>query len=238
MKKAIIIGASSGIGKALAEVFSRNNIVVGLASRRIGLLNQLKKDLPSESYVKAIDITNTGHAMEQLCELIKEMNGVDLIVINAGCGYINPDLDFAKEIATIEVNVSGFTAMLNVALRHMCSQGFGHIVGISSLSALRGGYDAPAYSASKAYVSNYLEAVRIRVKKEKLPITVTDIKPGFVDTAMAQGEGLFWVAAPEKAANQIYRAILKKRKHTYITKRWRLIAWVLKIMPEWIYQKL
>jgi short-subunit dehydrogenase len=70
-----------------------------------------------------------------------------------------------------------------------------------------------------------------KIKKLRLPITVTDIKPGFVDTEMAQGERLFWMAKPEKAAIQIYEAIKKKKHHAYITKRWRLIAWFFKLLP-------
>ena len=76
----------------------------------------------------------------------------------------------------------------------------------------RGGA-APAYNASKAFVSNYMEGLRQKVRKPNLPITVTDIQPGLVDTAMAQGEGLFRVAPPEKAARQIHEVIKRRRKH-------------------------
>ena len=83
-----------------------------------------------------------------------------------------------------------------------------------------------------------MNRLRYLVSKNKNNITITDIQPGFVDTAMAQGENLFWVASPEKAATQIYTAILKKKNHAYVTKRWRLIAWVLKILPDFIYNRL
>lgn len=186
---------------------------------------------------KSFDVSST-EAMSLLEDLIREMNGVEIIIISAGCGFINPNLDFDKEKKTIDVNVTGFAAMANVALKHFVKQGSGHIVGISSIAAIRGSGNAPAYNASKAFVSNYLEGLRQKVHKIGIPIIITEIQPGLVDTAMAQGEGLFWVASPEKAALQIYKKIVAKKNHAYITKRWRSIAWLLKIMPSWLYYKL
>lgn len=237
MKKAIVIGASSGIGKELAKILSKNNYFVGLVSRRIKLLTKLQQELPGKSVVKSFDISLIDQGMHHLEEMIREMNGVDLIIISAGCGLINPNLEYEKEKRTIDVNVLGFSAMINVAYKYFCKNGKGHIVGISSIAAIRGGHDGPAYYASKAFISNYMEGVRIKAKKAKIPLYITDIKPGFVDTDMAKGEGLFWVASPEKAALQIYKAINRKKKIAYITKRWRLIAWVLKVMPSFIYQR-
>ena len=238
MRKAIVIGASSGIGKELAKILSEDEYMVGLVSRRENLLIELQDELPGNSYINNIDVANTTQAMKQLEELIMEMNGVDLIIISAGCGFVNPDLEYEKEQRTIDVNVSGFTAMMNVAYQYFLKKGRGHIVGISSVAAIRGGYDGPAYAASKAFISNYMEGVRIKAKKAGVPLHITDIKAGLVDTAMAKGEGLFWVAPPEKAALQIYRAIESKKEIAYVTKRWRLIAWLLKAMPTFIYQKL
>lgn len=134
--------------------------------------------------------------------------------------------------------MTGFVAMVNVAFKYFVKRGVGHIVGISSIASLRGNGSAPAYNASKSFVSNYLEGLRQKAYKLGIPIIITDIQPGFVDTAMAQGEGLFWVASPEKAALQIYKKIVVKKKHAYISKRWRSIAWLLKIMPNWLYNKL
>jgi short-subunit dehydrogenase len=128
--------------------------------------------------------------------------------------------------------------MANVAFKHFLEQSSGHLVGISSIAALRGSGATPAYNASKAFVSNYLEGLRQKASKLKLPITVTDIQPGLVDTAMAQGEGLFWIAPPEIAARQIFDTIKSRRKRAYITKRWRLIAWLLKAMPDRIHNRM
>lgn len=237
MKKAIIIGATSGIGRELAKILSLNNYVVGMAGRRTELLSTLQREI-SGSYIKRIDVAESEEAITFLKELIQEMGGMDMIVISSGVGFINPELDWKQEKETIDVNISGFAAIANAAFKYFSNQGSGHIVGISSIAAIRGSGEAPAYNASKAFVSNYLEGLRQKASKSGIAITVTEIQPGFVNTAMAKGEGLFWVAPPEKAAHQIFKAITGKKKHAYITKRWRSIAWLLKVIPGWIYNKL
>lgn len=232
-----MIGATSGIGLELARRMAGGGYAVGLAGRRLELLEGLQKELPAKSYIKRIDVAQPS-AMGLLKELIAEMGGADVVVISSGTGFINPGLEWGKEKETIDVNVSGFAAMANAAFEYFRDRGAGHLVGISSVAAIRGGGDAPAYNASKAFVSNYLEGLRQKAVKLKLPITVTDIQPGFVATAMAQGEGLFWVAPAAKAARQIFSAIEGKKNHAYVTKRWRLIAWLLKLIPGRLYCKL
>ena len=236
MKKAIIIGATSGIGKELAKLLSIEGYSLGISGRRLHLLEELKTELSTHTYIQDMDVSDSN-SIKGLQNLIAAMNGVDLIIISAGTGSVDPDLPWDKERETIETNVLGFAAMANVAYHHFNQKGSGHLVGISSIAAIRGG-DAPAYSASKAFVSNYLQSLRYVISKSKASITVTDIQPGFVDTAMAKAPNLFWVASPQKAAIQIYETIKKKKKHAYITKRWRLIAWALKLMPDFIYEKI
>jgi short-subunit dehydrogenase len=170
--------------------------------------------------------------------MIETMQGVDLVVINSGTSFLNPELDWSKEQQTLDVSVYGFCAIAGEVYKFFAKQGKGHIVGISSIGALRGNPIAPAYNASKAFMSNYLEGLRKKAFLNKLPIIVTDIKPGFVDTDMAKGEGKFWVATPQKAAEQICSAINKQKQHVYITRRWRLIGWVLQLMPNWLYQRM
>ena len=237
MKKAIIIGATSGIGKELARVLSQHGYAIGITGRRIHLLEELNSELSPQSLFQQMDVSDTPTAVESLKSLIAKMGGVDLAVISAGTGFIDNELPWSKEKETIDVNVLGFTATANVVYHHFVEQGSGHLVGLSSIAAIRGG-EAPAYNASKAFISNYLQGLRYKVSKRNLPITVTDIQLGLVDTAMAKGEGLFWVTSPQNAALQIYEAIRKRKKHVYITKRWRLIAWALRFMPDFIYNKI
>ncbi len=237
-QKAIVIGASSGMGRELAKLLSGDGYTVGVMARRMDLLKELRTDLGESVRVKAIDVAEAAPAMASLTDFIEEMGGVDLIVISAGTGELNRNLEWRMESDIIRINVEGFAALANVAIHHFIKKGSGHLVGVSSIAALRGGRISPAYNASKAFDSNYLEGLRQKTARLKLPITVTDIKPGFVKTAMSKGEGLFWIAPPEKAARQIFAAIKRKEAVAYITKRWRLIAWFLKIVPERIYRKM
>jgi short-subunit dehydrogenase len=132
----------------------------------------------------------------------------------------------------------GFTAVAGFAMRLFMQQGAGHLVGISSVAAYRGGGAAPAYNASKAFVSNYLEGLRHKAFKAGLPVHITDVKPGFVDTAMAKGEKLYWVAPVEKAALQIQAAVDRREPHVIVTRRWRLIAELLRLLPFRLYARL
>ncbi len=237
MKKAILIGASSGIGAALAVDLADAGYSLGLVARRLELLDEVASQLSVPVQTRSIDISEPEEAMRRLGALIEEMEEVDLFVLCSGIGFKNPDLDWAIESETIRTNVAGFTAMANVAALHLEARGTGHLVGISSIAAIRGSAYAPAYNASKAFVSNYLEALRHRFAKKRLAITVTDIQPGFVDTAMAKGEGLFWVASAPKASRQISWAIKRRRPHAYITRRWRCIAWLIRWAPNWLYHR-
>jgi short-subunit dehydrogenase len=237
-KRAIVVGASSGIGRALAKQLAAGGYKTGLAARRLPLLQTLQSEIGQGAFIKQIDVSDASKVALLLSELIGEMGGIDLMVISAGTGYINPELEWPKEAETIAVNVTGFAAVANIAMQHFLQQGSGHLVAISSIAALRGSPEAPAYNASKAFESIYLDGLRQKVTRLRAPITITDIQPGFVDTEMGKGEGLFWVASPEKAAEQIYQAIRCKKKHAYVTKRWRLIAWFFKLAPDWMVARI
>ena len=236
-KSAVIVGATTGIGKALAELLISDGWRVGIAGRRLELLEELQKRHGERVVCRRMDVNHPEEAMAVFEEFVRLLDEVDLVVISAGTGAANPDLKWEPEAATIATNVTGFAAVATRAMRYFLERGSGHLVSISSVAALRGSHEAPAYNASKAFVSNYTEGLRVKAARSGKPIYVTDILPGFVDTRMAQGEGLFWVASPEKAAGQIYAAIRKKSRRVYITKRWRLIALLMQFMPDFIYQK-
>ena len=235
MKRVIIIGASSGIGKELARLYAAKHDVVGLAARRLNLLEELQKELGGNVYLSQMDVSQPEDVVSKLKELINAMGGLDLLIICSGTGHINPELLWEYERDTIEVNVLGFTALACAAMQIFIQQGFGHIAAISSIAALRGSAICPAYNASKAYMSNYLEGLSCKAGGLGKAIAITDIKPGLVDTAMAQGDGLFWVAPANKAAKQIFQIIEKRKPGGYVTKRWGLIAILFKIVPRRLY---
>ena len=234
--KSIIIGASSGIGKALAVKLSSEGSTLGLTARRVELLEDLKHQLETETFIERMDVSEFNTATDGLENLFKKMGQIDLIIISAGTGHANDALDFQLEQETINVNATGFVNLACLAYRHFQKNRKGHLVGISSIAMLRGNPGAPAYNASKALISNYMEGLRLKALKEKANIYVTDIRPGYVDTPMAESDHLFWVSSPDKAAAQIYRSIQSKKKIAYITRRWRLIALLMKIMPDFLYK--
>ena len=238
MKKAIIIGASSGIGRELARALSTEQYRLGITARRSDELESLRSELGPEACSTPMDVAQSQQAMVQMEMLFQRLGDVDLIIICAGIGHLNPELEWGYEKETIDVNVKGFTCIADIAMRQFIRQGHGHLVALTSVAALRGSGICPAYNASKSYMSNYLEGLRCKARHEKGNITITEIMPGFVDTRMAQGEGLFWVASPQKAANQIWRAICRKKPRAYVTKRWALIALCFRLVPGWIYTRL
>jgi short-subunit dehydrogenase len=228
MRRAIIVGSSTGIGRALARVLAEAGYELGLAGRKTELMEELAREIPAPAYVKHIDLVRAEEARMALGELVEEMGDVDLIVVNSGVGSSEPTWE--EELAMIAVNVTGFAAVARRAMDYFIERGSGQIVGISSISALRG--VASAYSATKAFDSTFLEGLNFEADRLGLDIRVTDVKPGFVDTPMTErNEGMFWVAPADKAARQIYEAIRTRKRHVYVTKRWRIVGWVMKSVP-------
>lgn len=238
MKKIIIVGATSGIGRCLAEMYTEIDSRIGLIGRRGEKLNDIYQVNPDRYICKKCDILNTKASELCLNELANELGGIDIIIVCAGTGELNDSLDYKLEESTILTNILGWTCVIDWSFRYFQNQGHGHLINISSVGGLRGSGVAPAYNASKSYQINYMEGMRQKATKLKLPIHTTDIRPGFVDTAMAKGEGIFWKASLEKACRQIVVAIDREKKIAYITKRWRFIAFILKHLPAYIYCKM
>ncbi len=238
MKNAIIVGATSGIGKELARILVDAGFRVGITGRRLELLEELRSENPAAYVISSFDICRPDEAVEKLEALTAELGRLDLLIISSGTGELNPNLDFTIEKSTIDTNVIGFTCVADWAFNFFGNQGHGHLVAVSSLGGLRGSGEAPAYNASKAWQINYLEGLRQKVRRAKSPVHITDIRPGLVATAMAKGDGLFWVMPVEKTARQIYQAILKKKKVAIVTRRWRIISAILKLLPRSIYERI
>lgn len=235
--KIIIIGATTGIGRSLAQLYASKGYEIAITGRRIALLEEIKELFPNTKiHVRAMDVTDYEVSRKTMQDLAIEMGGFDIVIINAGVGF--PKATFEQEIETININVRGFMALANWTYQFFQQNGGGQLVGVSSLAALTGSAYAPEYHASKAFMTNYMSGLRMRSAKYKHQIAVTDIRPGFVDTPMTkQNKGMFWVSTSEKAALQIAEAVSSKKKVAYITKRYYLVAILLKIMPEWLLVK-
>jgi short-subunit dehydrogenase len=236
MKQAIIIGASSGIGWELGVQLAANGYQLGLMARREQCLEKLAASLPGTHFIQTSDISKAEQAQDELSALIERMGDVELIIINSGVGSKEKHLDWVVEREMIDVNIRGFAAMSIVAMNHFVRRGGGHLVGVSSAAAHFSGGLTLTYNASKAFASNYLNGMRSRAARSKLPITVTTIEPGFVETPMVEGRPM-WMATVEKAVTQMVAGLIKKKSHIYITRRWVLVVRLLNITPNWLLRK-
>jgi len=238
-KKIIIIGATSGIGEELARQCVDNEYQVGGTGRRIERLEELKGELGNYFYYMPMDVTNHDESKKQLHGLIEDMGGMDIIVLNAGISNYPASSITAMEQKVIDVNVSGFVQLFGEAFQYFKKQGYGQIVGVSSIASLFGSSRAAPYSSSKAFISTYMQAYRQRCNKMKEDITITDVKPGFVKSEMTEGKkGMFWIGETDKAVSQMLKDIENKKSYSYITRRWRFVAWLIKLTPNWVLDRL
>ena len=237
-KSIIIIGATSGIGKAVFEKYAAEKNRLGIVGRRTNLLNKLSQRFPENTVTATADITKQDEIEKAISLLQKELGNIDLAIVCSGTGDLNPSLDYTVERPTIETNVIGWTFVVDMLYHIFEQQGYGHLVAITSVGGLRGEPMSPAYSATKAYQINYMEALRKKAFKANGKIIVTDVRPGLVDTAMAKGEGLFWVMPVEKVARQICSTIHRKKSKVYVTKRWHFLAIINKNLPFTLYKRM
>lgn len=239
MPKTVVIGATSGIGRSLAHVFAENGFVIGITGRRTELLESLRDEINGSVFIKTMDVTHPEEARRLLQELYDEMDGFDLIILNAGVGSRNRHYQWKPEAYTISVNVVGFVALANLSYQLFLKRGHGHITGVSSVAAHISDGRSTSYSASKAFMSNYLRGLDYKAHWDHNNIDITCIEPGFIDTPMVQGQrGMFWIISANKAARLIFKAIRQKKRHVYIPGRWRLIALFFHFVPDAVFRRI
>jgi short-subunit dehydrogenase len=243
-QKILIIGATSGMGRKIAELYAEKGHRVGISGRRLELLQEIKQQSPKQVEYECFDVTKSEN-ITHLEALVNKLGGLDILIISAGNGEPSKELSWKIDKTTVDTNVNGFVEIANWSFNYFLKQGYGQLATISSIGAIRGGSWAPAYNASKAFQSSYFEGLAIKARRLKNPstgsgmnISVTCIEPGFVDTPMAKGRNkMFWIVPVEKAARQIIKAIEKRKRKVYISRRWWLIAKILKWAPFWLYKR-
>lgn len=233
----LIIGGTSGIGRELALQYARGGSMVIVTGRRIEELQELARQ-SDNIHTAMTDVTWPNICLPTLNELVANTGNPDLIILSAGAGELNEEFNFELEDISIRTNVEGFTRIVHWAWHLFKRRRTGHLAVITSVAGIRGGSISPAYNASKAYQINYLEGLRQKARKSKLDITISDIRPGSVNTDMMKGEGHFWISSAAEAARQIRRALYRKRRICYITLRWRIIAWILRLIPSRLYERM
>lgn len=222
----LIIGATSGIGYELWKHYSTTGNIVAITGRRDEILQKQIKDNPDNTVAFQCDTADLASFDFMLKKVMLKFGHLDLAIICAGVGELNPELKLSTELATLSVNVTGWTNAIDSIYKIFENQKSGHLVTITSVGGLQPTPIAPSYSASKAFQINYTKS--LQQKSKGTLVVVTEIRPGLVNTRMAKGEGLFWVMPLDKVANMIINAISHKKKLKIFTTRWRIINWVLK----------
>ena len=233
MSKAIIVGASSGIGLEVARLFIQRGWTVGVAARRLDLLQTI-----GAADVEQIDVTSAD-APEKLMQLVDRLGGMDLFFYASGIGKQNRELTPDIELATVETNGLGFTRMIGCAYRYFAQQGRGHIAAITSIAGTKGLGPAPAYSATKAMQNVYLQALEQQANARKLDIRFTDIRPGFVDTALLSGTFHYpMMLKPQAVAREIVSAIEHHKHIRVIDWKYRMLTAVWRRIPRCIWRRI
>ena len=231
MKRAIVVGASSGIGREVALLLRQQGWTVGVAARRVERLADFE-------LTAQIDVT-TDDAGQRLLQLVERLGGLDLYFHASGIGHQNRDLHEDIELQTVDTNALGFTRMVGTAYRYMASHGGGHIAVISSIAGTKGLGPAPSYSATKALQNTYIQALEQLANARKLNIRFTDIRPGFVGTDLLNDGNTYpLLLSKEKVARDIVRSIQRKRHVRVIDWRWRAITCTWRRIPRCIWRRL
>lgn len=232
-KRAIVIGASSGIGREVALLLMKEGWTVGVAARRVDRLQELHA-----AAVEQIDVTQE-EATVRLQSLIRRLGGMDLFFYASGIGKQNRELKADIELATLETNGLGFTRMIGEAYRYFAERGRGHIAAITSIAGTKGLGPAPSYSATKAMQNVYLQALEQQANARGLKIRFTDIRPGFVDTALLDGDFHYpMMLKPERVAQEILYAIIHHQHIRVIDWKYRLMTAFWRRIPRWLWRRL
>ena len=231
--KAIVIGASSGIGREVALLLIRQGWTVGVAARRVELLQDM-----GAAAVERIDVT-AEDATKQLQALIEQLGGMDLFFYASGIGKQNRELREDIELQTMATNGMGFIRMIGEAYRYFAKQGTGHIAAITSIAGTKGLGPAPSYSATKAMQNTYLQALEQQATARGLNIRFTDIRPGFVDTALLSGDFHYpMMLKPDKVSKEILCAINHKEHIRVIDWRYRILTALWRGIPRFVWRRL
>lgn len=241
MKKIIIIGASSGMGMRIATDFARAGWRVGIAARNEERLRAVKELFPERIEYSVIDVT-AADAVKKFEDLIETLDGMDILLYAAGTGWYNPELNLGKDEATIGVNVTGFTKIINAAYRYFkatANVSKGRIAAITSVAGMKGLGVSAAYSASKRYQWTYLQALDQLAHSQHVNVSITDIRPGFVDTPLLAGNHNYpMLMSVDYVAPRIEKAIMQRRRVATIDSRWAIVSGLWSAIPNCLWPHL
>jgi NAD(P)-dependent dehydrogenase (short-subunit alcohol dehydrogenase family) len=244
-KCAIVVGASSGIGEALARRLGRDGYRVALVARReehlrktADLINQASGQ--ETAFVFPHDVRNFEEVPQLFERIFETLGGITHVFFAAGVmPEVEPqEYNFEKDRQMVEINLLGCIAWLNCAADLFNRLKGGVIVGVGSIAGDRGRKGQPIYNTSKGAQAIYLESLRNRLAEHD-NVRVVTIKPGYVESSMTAGKGnLLWMISADEAARRIVAAGEKSRGTVYVPRRWRIVSWVLRSIPSFIFKRL
>ena len=242
-KRAIVVGASAGIGEALARRLAAGGAQVALVARRAPELEAVAASIRAaggKAQAYAHDAARFDEVPALFEQLTAALGGLDIIAYAAGVMHLVVEGEYSpqKDRAMLEVNLLGAVAWLDPAAARFEAQRSGTLIGFSSVAGERGRRNTPGYAASKAGVATFLESLRNRCSR--YGVNVVTVKPGFVDTAMTRGRpGLFWlISADEAARRTLVLAARGNSASGFVPRRWGLVALVLKLIPSFLFRRL
>lgn len=236
-KRVIIIGATSGIGREVADIYIAQGWKVGVAGRRANELELLRQTAPDLVFTQVLDVT-ANDAPQKLHALIEQMGGMDVFLLSSGIGKQNYALEPEIELATAATNVEGFIRMTNAAYHYFERQGYGHLAVISSIAGTKGLGAAAAYSATKRFQNTYIDALDQLARMNGLNISFTDIRPGFVATPLLKDDRYPMLMKAPVVARHIVNAIKRKKRVATIDWKYRLLVFFWRLIPRWIWLRL
>ncbi|MCM1319697.1 MAG: SDR family NAD(P)-dependent oxidoreductase [Muribaculaceae bacterium] len=239
MKKIIIVGATSGIGRALTEALACRGVRVGIAGRSADMLEELSLKYPGRIVSEVIDITKP-RAVEALQELIGRLGGMDIYIHTAGIALRNPQMDPENEVAVAETNAVGLARMCCAVFKYFMETGLsGQIAAVSSVAGTRGIGELAAYSASKSFDATYLEALRQLAHAKSLDISITDIRPGWIRTPLVDPNKKYPLEMTlDQVIPQILKAIIRRKRVAVIDWRWSILCRLWRHLPATIWQNM
>ena len=235
--KAIIIGATSGIGQEVAKLLVQQGWHIGIAGRREEALRSLQATAPAQIEIEKLDVTEPD-APEHLHRLIGKLGDMDLFFLSSGVGNQNRDLKPEIELNTARTNVEGFIRMVTAAFEFFKERGGGHIAVISSIAGTKGLGVAPAYSATKRFQNTYIDALAQLARMQHLNISFTDIRPGFVATDLLKSGKYPMLMQANRVAQQIIRTLVQKKRVANIEGRYRVLVFFWRLIPRWLWERL
>jgi decaprenylphospho-beta-D-erythro-pentofuranosid-2-ulose 2-reductase len=242
--RVLILGAASGIGRALAAEFASHGYDPILAGRDLAELQLLASDLALRyrvnAQIQSFDILDFAALESSLAScLARAGNSLEGVVLCIGC-MVDHETAFADLLETrrmLDTNFTGAALTLQIMAQYFELQRKGFICALSSVAGDRGRQSNYMYGAAKSGLSTYLQGLRNRLYHAG--VRVITVKPGFVDTRMTYGRPrLFMVAAPEAVARDIYNAIQKGKDVVYVPWFWQIIMLVVRAVPEGLFKKL